>query len=140
MDAEPISDAIRTPIRVVVVDDSPEVCFLLGTVLEMDRRFEIVGEAHSAVAGVDLVAEAQPQLVLVDLQLGGRDGMWLIKKLRSHHHDAALAVVTASSSDHEHAAAFEAGADSVHNKMSMTSTMVDELAETVARRGVVVAA
>lgn len=130
----PKSDATGSAIPVVVVDDSPEVCFLLGTILEMDRRFEVIGEAHDASAGVALVTELRPQLVLVDLQLGRRDGRWLIKELRSQNSGVTVAVVTGSFCAHDHDAAFRAGADSVHNKTTMTSTMADELADTVARR------
>lgn len=122
------------PIRAVVVDDCPDVRFLLSTIMEMDGRFDIVGEAHSAAAGIALVGDVKPDLVLVDLNMGHQDGTWLIKELRSRNSVAALAVVTGSGADHEHAAALEAGADSVHAKGSMTSTMADDLAAIVAAR------
>ena len=126
------SDAGR--IRVAIIDDSDDVRFLLATILQVDGRFEIVGEARSAGAGLELVAEVAPDLVLIDLQLGDQDGIWLIRELRSRGGDARLAVVTASSHQPELNAAQAAGADSVHSKMSMTSTMVDELIELVGER------
>ena len=93
-----------------------------------------MGEAHDADEALTMVDDDAPDLVLVDLHLDGRDGTWLIKELRSRGRDTVLAVVTASSRSEDHAAALEAGADSVHNKTSMTSTMMDELAELVGRR------
>ena len=125
-------DASR--IRVAIIDDSDDVRFLLATILQVDGRFEIVGEAHSADAGLDLVTEVDPDLVLIDLQLGDHDGTWLIRALRSRGGHARLAVVTGSSHQPELDAAYEAGADSVHNKMSMTSTMVDDLVTLVGDR------
>lgn len=121
-------------IRVVIVDDSSDVRYLLATIMEVDGRFQIVGEAHDADAGVALVGDESPDLVLIDLQLGGHDGTWLIRELRERGRDAVLSVVTASSDRRDHDAALAAGADSVHNKMSMTSTMVDELAALVSER------
>lgn len=121
-------------IRVAIIDDSDDVRYLLATILQVDGRFEIVGEAHSADAGLDLVAEVDPDLVLIDLQLGDHDGTWLIRELRNRGGHARLAVVTGSAHQPELDAAYEAGADSVHNKMSMTSTMVDELLALVGDR------
>jgi DNA-binding NarL/FixJ family response regulator len=121
-------------IRVAIVDDSDDVRYLLATVMEVDGRFQIVGEAHTADEGLAMVAEAQPDLVLIDLQLEGHDGTWLIRELRKRGGNAVLAVVTASSLDEECKAALDAGADAVHNKMSMTSTMMDELAALVTER------
>lgn len=140
MNTEASTDTVQPCLRVVVVDDCPDVRFLLGTILEMDGRFEIVGEAHDAVAGMNLVAAMKPDLALVDLGLGGLDGVWLIKELRRRNSDVALAVVTGSDAEQDHAAAREAGADSVHTKASLTSTLTAELTATVALRPVPVSA
>ena len=121
-------------IRVVVVDDSSDVRYLLATIMEKDGRFEVVGEAHDAAEAIAVVDDVRPDLVLVDLQLDGPDGTWLITELRRSGVDAALAVVTGSALQRERDAAMEAGADSVHGKMSMTTTMTDDLAAIVARR------
>jgi CheY-like chemotaxis protein len=129
---EPSTDATR--IRVVIVDDSEDVRYLLGTVMEVDGRFEVVAEAHDAAEALLLVPRQAPDLVLVDLHLDGHDGNWLIRELRQRAVGAVLALVTASSRPEEHAAAIAAGADAVHNKMSMTSTMMDELADLVGAR------
>lgn len=121
------SGGAMTPIRVVIVDDAAEVRFLLATILEMDGRFEVVGEADRAKGGVSAVGETRPDLVLVDLHLGRRDGIWLLRELRNRHPHLPLAVVTGSPSQKAHRAALRAGADSVHNKVSMTTTMVGDL-------------
>jgi CheY-like chemotaxis protein len=126
-------------IRVVIVDDSEDVRYLLGTLMEVDGRFEIVAEAHDATEALRVVPAEEPDLVLVDLQLQGHDGAWLIRELRQRAVDAVLAVVTASARSEDHAEAVAAGADSVHNKMSMTSTMMDDLAELVEQRRVAAA-
>ncbi len=127
-------------IRVVVVDDSSDVRYLLATILEKDGRFEVVGEACDAAEAITVVGDQGPDLVLVDLQLDGPDGTWLISELRRAGVGAALAVVTGSVLQRERDAAMEAGADSVHGKMSMTTTMTDDLAATVAHRASTVSA
>lgn len=123
-----------TRIRVGIVDDSDDVRYLLATMLEVDGRFQIVGEAQSAVRGLAMVTETEPNLVLVDLHLNDHDGTWLVREIRRRCGDIAVAVVTASARPEEHHAAMSAGADVVHNKVSMTSTMMDELADLFGER------
>lgn len=129
MDTETADLAPR--IRVVLVEDSSDVRYLLATLMEIDGRFTIVGEAHAAAEGLALVGEIDPDLVLIDLNLGGHDGIWLIRELRAQGVGSVLSVVTASALAEDRDRALLAGADSLHNKMSLTSTMLDELAAAV---------
>lgn len=119
--------------RVAIVDDCPDVRFLLATVIELDHRFEVVAEAHDASSGLAAVVASSPDLVLVDLRLGADDGASLIGELRRSGVTACLVVVTASTDASDHAAAFNAGADGLQTKSAMTSTMVDQLAELLGR-------
>lgn len=119
---------------VVIVDDSPEVRFLLATLLENDGRFQVVGEAANAKAGIATVAEAAPDLVLVDLRLGRQDGLRLVRDLRSRHPRTTLALITGTSVQQIEPDAFAAGADSVHGKESMIRTLVGDLLAAVAAR------
>lgn len=119
--------------RVAIVDDCPDVRFLLATVIELDHRFEVVAEAHDAHSGLAAVVASSPDLVLVDLRLGADDGASLIAELRRNGVTACVVAVTASTDANDHAAAFNAGADGLQSKSVMTSTMVDHLAALVER-------
>lgn len=129
-----------TRIRVAIVDDSSEVRFLLATAMQIDGRFDVVGEGQSAQEGLSVVAATRPDLVLIDLQLGRRDGTALIRALRDRGEDAVISVVTSCTARGELDSARAAGADSVHNKMSMTTTMADELVGLVEARAAAFAA
>lgn len=134
MAAAPIVGA--TPIRVVIVDDCADVRFLLATLIELDGRFEVVAEASDGASALAAVGDTDPDVVLVDLRLGGESGTSLIRDLRQGGATVYIVVVTASTAPNDHAAALRAGADAVQNKCSMTTTMVDELAELVDHRSV----
>ena len=121
-------NAGTTRTRVAIVDDNPEVRFLLATVLELDDRFEVVGEAGDARAAVATVAATEPELILMDLDLGAESGSSLIRRLRRAGSSACVVVVTGSDDPRDHAAAFDAGANGIQNKCALTTTMVDELA------------
>lgn len=121
-------DRHETPIEVVLIDDSADVRYLIAVTMQIDGRFDIVGEAESAADGLAAVRRHDPDLVIVDLQLGYRSGHWLLRQLRSAGLRARLAVVTASNAPADHAKAREAGADVVLDKQTMTTTLLDDLA------------
>ena len=67
--------AARAPIRVAIVDDHELVRGGLATILALYDDIVLAGEADSGAAAVRLCAEAQPDVVLMDLVLpGGMDG------------------------------------------------------------------
>jgi DNA-binding NarL/FixJ family response regulator len=60
--------------RVLIIDDHPVVRMGLRAMLEQTRSFEVCGEAGSTVEALRLLATEQPDLTLLDMMLGGRDG------------------------------------------------------------------
>lgn len=126
------------PIRTVVVDDSADVRFLLGVQLQLDGRFDVVGEAAEARHGLYQAQRTRPDLVIVDLHLVGRDGIWLLERIRrALGHSVTLAVFTGYSDDEHRREAVGAGADIVIGKEAMTTTLIDQLVEAVGGRGLV---
>ncbi len=124
-----------TRIRVVIVDDCPDVRFLLATVIELDSRFEVVAEASDAERALASVAATKPDLVLIDLHLRGSRGASVIRDLREQGVTACVVVVSGSATFADRSAALHAGANAIQGKNSMTSTMVDELAALVSLHG-----
>ena len=69
-----------SPINVLVVEDHQNTCDVLAVFLEtFGHRFRLVTNAASAL---DLAAVESFDLLLTDVQLGGRDGWALIHDLR----------------------------------------------------------
>lgn len=132
------SRVVSRTIRTIVVDDSDDVRFLLGVQLQLDGRFDVVGEAGEARQGLQQANRSRPDLVIVDLRLVGYDGIWLLERLRrSLGHTATLAVVTGYADDEHRREAVGAGADIVIGKEAMTTTLMDQLADAVNARGLV---
>src|SRR5665213_4617993 len=67
-------------VKILIVEDDPDISDLLKRVLESDG-YEIEAVTDSAGA-LKAVAEDPPDLVLLDVVLGGEDGRDLLVKLR----------------------------------------------------------
>jgi two-component system chemotaxis response regulator CheB len=68
-------------VRVVVVDDSPTVRAVLRRMLSRDPGLEVVGEAGDGLAGVQMVDECKPDVVVMDLEMPGIDGFAAIQQI-----------------------------------------------------------
>ena len=54
----------------VVVEDEPDLCMLVRASFALDPSFEVDGEASTAAAAVTLAEDLQPDLIVLDNQLG----------------------------------------------------------------------
>jgi DNA-binding NarL/FixJ family response regulator len=68
-------------IRVAVVDDHAIVRAGLRMVLEADPDFEVVGEADTAAAALELVRREQPHVALVDINLPDESGLRVAEEI-----------------------------------------------------------
>jgi DNA-binding response OmpR family regulator len=95
---------------ILVVDDVPANLRLLEAILS-HRGYHVVS-ATDARTALELVASAQPDLVLLDVVMPEMDGYALCRRLREREDTAVLPVImVTSSSGPEKTAAIEAGAD-----------------------------
>lgn len=69
----PSDDA--APVRVLVVDDQPPFRAVARTVVGLTAGFEVVGEAESGEDAVEMAAALGPDVVLMDINLGGINGI-----------------------------------------------------------------
>ena len=97
------------PIRIVLVDDHPMVREGLRSMLSEDG-IEVVGEAGCAEEAVRRCAELSPDIVLLDMQLPGGDGVQVLRELRKLRPDLAVLVVTMHDAPGFVRAAISAGA------------------------------
>lgn len=62
-------------IRVAIADDQELVRNGLRMILEGEPDFEVIGEAGDGAAAVELAASTQPDVLLIDVQMPGKDGL-----------------------------------------------------------------
>ena len=68
-------------IRVAIADDSSFTCRLLASYLEEDAECAVVGMAHDAAATLDMVRRVTPDVLTLDLQMPGCDGLELLQQI-----------------------------------------------------------
>jgi len=93
-----------------VVDDHPVLRDGLVAILSTQAGFEVVGEAETGREAVLLAAELQPDIVIMDLEMPGMDGVEALKQMRDRDPDVHVIVFTAYDTDDRIVAALQAGA------------------------------
>jgi CheY-like chemotaxis protein len=68
--------------RVVVIDDIPEIRYLLKMLLAVEPTCTVVGEAGNGAEGIEVVDRTKPELVVLDLEMPTMDGWHALPHLR----------------------------------------------------------
>lgn len=83
-----LSASQRKQHRVLVIDDSPEICLVIEETLNLSGFHALV--AQSGESGIAIAREQLPDLIICDVRMPGMDGCETLKALRA---DAATAAI-----------------------------------------------
>ncbi len=99
-----------TPIRVLVVDDHPTFVRAVSMLLDADESIVVVGTAADGHAGVARALQDQPDVVLMDLNMPGLDGIEATGRIVEAAPHVAVIVLTMFDDDESVLAAIRRGA------------------------------
>jgi DNA-binding NarL/FixJ family response regulator len=111
-------------VRIVLVDDHPLIRSGLATTLS-SNGFEIVGEAASVTEGLAVINSTNPQLCIVDINLGAGSGIDLIKMSTATNSVCKFVVLTMHDDIQTLEAAKSAGASAYVTKGSAIEGLVE---------------
>jgi DNA-binding NarL/FixJ family response regulator len=97
-------------VRVLIVDDQRMVRDGLELLIGLLPDIELVGTANDGVQAIDLVAELQPDVVLMDLHMPRMDGTDATRRIRQTHPAVQVIVLTTYADDASVFGALRAGA------------------------------
>jgi DNA-binding NarL/FixJ family response regulator len=105
-----ISRIAGLPIRVLLVDDSPNFLRSAARFLSADPMIEVVGHALSGHAALEQVAALRPDLVLMDMTLPEANGLEVTRRIMAQQDAPRVVMLTLHDNDEYRTAAKEAGA------------------------------
>jgi two-component system, NarL family, nitrate/nitrite response regulator NarL len=82
------------PISILIVDDHAVLRFGLRAILESQAHLSVVGEALDSSSALDLASSTQPDIVLLDLDLGRENGFDLIPDILDAAPNTRVIVLT----------------------------------------------
>lgn len=101
---------MSNPIRILVADDHPVVRDGLVAILGTQPDFEVVGEAGTGPEAIERAQQLQPEVMLLDLEMPGADGVEVLRQLQAANLAVRVIVFTAFDTDERILGAVQAGA------------------------------
>jgi DNA-binding NarL/FixJ family response regulator len=114
-------------ITVVLVDDQEVIRAGLRAILSDEADISVVGEVGDGLSAVRIVAELEPDVVLMDLRMPGIDGVEATRRIRTSHPAGSvrILVLTTFDQDENVLAALRAGADGFLSKGASPAELVE---------------
>ena len=101
---------MNNPIRILIADDHPVVRDGLFAILSTQPDFMVVGQAASGEETVRMAEVSQPDVILLDLEMPGQDGVSALRQIKQAHPEIDAIVFTAFDTDERILGAVKAGA------------------------------
>lgn len=112
-------------LTIVLADDQDLVRAGFRVILESEPGFRVVGEAPDGAAAVDAVVALRPDVVCLDVQMPGVDGLEAARRIAALPDPPAVLVLTTFDDDGALFAALEAGASGFLLKNASPERLID---------------
>jgi signal transduction histidine kinase/DNA-binding NarL/FixJ family response regulator len=99
-----------SPLRALIVDDTPDIRMLLRMALETIGHINVVGEAEDGAEGVRLAGTLHPDVVLLDLAMPVMDGLQATPEIRRASPETKIVILSGFSKDRMEQEARDIGA------------------------------
>ena len=120
--------------RILIVDDHPMIREGLRTLISREPDLAVCGEAETAGQALDAIANLKPDLVLADISLPGRNGVELIKDIRSLQPGVLILVISMHDESLYAERVLRAGARGYIMKQESGPTMIQAIRQVLAGR------
>ena len=117
------------PIRLMLVDDHAILRAGLVNLLNGEPGLQVVAVADDGESALKLWHEHRPDIMLLDISLGGMDGIETVRRLRTDVPDARVLMLTSSEAEEDVRHALEAGASGYVTKNVRRAELVQAIRE-----------
>jgi DNA-binding NarL/FixJ family response regulator len=94
---------VRVSVRVLIVDDQEPFRLAARMVVEATEGFEVVGEAETGEDSVTMATELAPDLVLMDVNLPGINGLDATRRILADDGNRAVVLLLSTYEEEEYA-------------------------------------
>jgi two-component system nitrate/nitrite response regulator NarL len=101
----------QIPATILLVDDHPLLRKGLTQLIEFEDELEVIGEASDGHSALELAKEHEPDLIVLDLNMQGMDGLETLRAMRNAEITSRIIMLTVSDSDEDVVCAITYGAD-----------------------------
>ncbi|GAB4237142.1 MAG: hypothetical protein Kow0049_22670 [Stanieria sp.] len=117
----------QNPIKIIIVDDQELSCKLLQIALESEPDLEIIGIADNGKTALELIAQLHPNIVLIDIEMPGMNGITITQKISQSFPDTKVAIITSHNSKEYLNQSLKAGAKGYLLKDTPSKELADAI-------------
>ncbi len=114
-------------LRVLIVDDMPQVRQELRVLLELTGELEVVGEAANAAEAISQAEALHPDVVVMDLELPGPDGCEATRQIKERRLAGKVVMWSVHAGLEDVRRAHQAGADIFIDKGTRYETLMSAI-------------
>ncbi len=114
-------------IRVLIVDDAPQVRRDLCLLLQLSSEVEVVGEAANGQEAIHQAEMLHPDVVIMDINMPILDGFQATRHIKKHEFAKRVVILSVHSEPEDIDRAIEAGADIFIEKGSPYATLMESI-------------
>ena len=120
-------DIEKNLIRVLIVDDNPQVRVDLRVLLQLSNEIEVVGEASNGQEAIQQAEQLHPDVVIMDLEMPTLDGLHATQQIKGRLLARRIVILSVHSGRDDIERAMQAGADAFVQKGSSYITLFESI-------------
>jgi DNA-binding NarL/FixJ family response regulator len=124
----PVPSSGSRIVRILIVDDMPQVRHVLRELFELTKEIIVIGEAINGLDAIQKAEALHPDVVLMDLEMPIMDGYEAANQIKERHLAEKVIILTIHASDEIMQRVRQSGADEYLQKGVSFETLVNAIA------------